>query len=132
MDPVYVKKIQDWVKVDNKIIEIETEITPLKETIKNIVETNKIYYDEKAELEKEIIEYIQSNKMDKITINTSDGNIKFAKRTNTQTLSMKVLRSILKAYEDENQDVQSEDIMNFIINNLEKKSTFAIKRNINN
>lgn len=130
MEPQYIAKIQEWVKLDNKIIEIENKVQPLKDSIKNILDENKTIYDKKCEVEKDIIEYIHENKMDKVTINTSDGNIKFAKRTNTQSLSMKLLRSIMKGYEEENPDVQAEDIMNYIMNKLEKRSMLSIKRQI--
>jgi hypothetical protein len=130
MDPQYIKKIQEWVQLDNKIIDIENKVKPLKDSITTIIEENKKLYESKSELEKEIIEYIHEHNMDKLTINTSDGNIKFSKRTNTQSLSMKVLRSILKGYEEENPDIQSEDIMNYIMNKLEKRSQLSIKRQI--
>lgn len=130
MDPEYVQKIQEWVKIDNKILEIEAQIEPVKESIKKIIDDNKSLYDTRNKIENDIVTYIQKHDMDKLTINTGDGFIKFGKKTNTQTLSLKLLRSILQAYEEENEDINTEDIINFVINNLEKKKTLVIKRQI--
>lgn len=130
MNPDYIKKVQDWVKLDNKILEVESQLTPLKDSIKQILEEHKDIYEKKTTIERDIIDYIQSNNMDMLTIKTSDGNIKFSKRTNTQPLSMKLLRGILQDYEEANPDISADDIIQFVSTKLDKKSNLSIKRQI--
>jgi hypothetical protein len=124
MDPGYIKKIQRWVQLDNKVIEVTNKVKALQDE-------HKAVYEEKDELEKEITEYVSQKNMDMLTINTSDGNIKFAKKNNTQSLSIKVLKTLLTEYSQQ-QSFNVDDVISFINNNLEKKTKLNIKRNILN
>lgn len=124
MDPGYIKKIQRWVQLDNKVIEVTNKVKALQDE-------NKAIYEEKDELEKEITEYVSQKNMDMLTINTSDGNIKFTKKNNTQSLSTKVLKTLLTEYSQQH-PVNVDDVIAFINNNLEKKTKLNIKRNILN
>ena len=63
---------------------------------------------------------------------TSDGNIKFAAKNNTQGLSMKLLKTLLSEYSKRHPQLNTEDLVNFITNSLEKKTKMYIKRNIDN
>lgn len=131
MDAEYIKKIQRWVQLDNKVLEMQEQLKPLQEDIKKIQEDNKDLLSEKEELESDIVAHIHDKKLDMLTINTSDGSIKFSKKNNTQSLSIKLLRTLLQGYQKEHEQVNGEDIINYIVNNLEKKTKLSIKRSIN-
>lgn len=116
MDIAYVKKVQEWVECDNKILKS-------KEAIKEVVE-------KKKELEEEIIEYVEDNKYDKLTLNITDGAIKFSKRNTTQPLSMKVVRGILQSYCDKEEHIDVSAIMKYISESLETKQKVCMNREI--
>ena len=130
MDAEYIKKIQKWVQLDNKVMELNDKLKPLQEEIKTIQEGHKDIIIEKDELEQDIVDYVQSKKMDMLTINTSDGNIKFSKRNTTQSLSVKILNNLLGDYHRQHPETNTEDIYNYVINALEKKTKLSIKRNL--
>lgn len=117
MDVGYIRKIQEWVQYDNKILKN-------KEDMKDII-------DKKKELEEEIIEYIEKNKYDKLTVNITDGNIKFSKRNTTQPLSLKTLRTILEKYNSKGIDLDITEIMKFVSESLETKQKIHMHRDIN-
>lgn len=124
MDAEYIHKVQRWVQLDNRELEVTNQIKQLQEQNKPIVE-------EKEDLEQEIVDYVSNKKMEMLTINTSDGNIKFSKKSSTQSISIKLLRRLIADYSHENNtSINPDDIVNFIINSLEKKSKLIIKRNI--
>lgn len=116
MDVGYIKKIQQWVQYDNIILKN-------KEDIKEII-------DKKKELEDEILDYVEKNKYDKLTLNITDGNIKFSKRNVTQPLSMKTLRSIFEKYNNEGGDLDITEIMKYISESLETKQKIHMQRDI--
>lgn len=116
MDISYVKKVQEWVECDNKILKS-------KEAIKEVVE-------KKKELEEDIIQYVENNKYDKLTLNITDGAIKFSKRNSTQPLSMKVLRAILQKYCDQEEHIDVAAIMKFVGESLETKQKVCMNREI--
>lgn len=123
MDVEYIKKIQEWIQLDNRTIDI-------KNTIKTLQTDNKDIFDKRDEVEKEIVEYIENNKMDMITINTNDGNIKFSKRNTTQPLSLKLFRSVLENYKKECPLVDTDDIYKYVVSNMESKTKISIKRTL--
>jgi hypothetical protein len=117
MDLKYVKKVQEWVEMDNKIIRN-------KESMKEAV-------DRKKDLEDEIMDYVESNKIDNLSLNISDGTIKFAKKVTTQTLSIKALKGLMEKYVTENNlDLNVDAVCNYVNTNLEKKSSLYMKRDI--
>lgn len=122
MDAEYIQKIQRWVQLDNKLIETTKEIQRLQEV-------NKPLFDEQKELENDIIDYVTGKNMEMLTINTSDGNIKFSKKSITQSVSLKLLRTLLPEYCKQYPDFNHDDLYNFLVNSLEKKTVFNIKRN---
>ena len=118
MDIEYITKIQKWVEMDNRIMKN-------KEDIKDIIQNKK-------ELEDEILEYVESKKYDKLTVNISDGNIKFAKRNTTQPLSMKTLRVLLDKYIGEHgSELNTISLIKYISDNLETKQKLVMKREVN-
>jgi hypothetical protein len=117
MDITYVKKVQEWVELDNKILKNKDEI---KDTV-----------EKKKDLEDDILQYIEENKFDNLSLSISDGNIKFAKKTNTQPLSIKTIKTILEKYKfEKNVALDADDICAFVSSNLEKKSSVFMKRDI--
>lgn len=121
MDLSYVKRIQEWVELDNLILKN-------KEQIQEKVE-------KKKQLEEEILDYVETNKLENLCLNISDGKIKFNKRSTTQPLSMKILRQLMEKYnleKDNNTFININEICDFIASNLEKKSQIFLKREIKN
>lgn len=116
MELDYVKKVQEWVELDNVLMRS-------KEATKEAV-------SKKKELEDSILEYVEQNKLDKLSLSISDGVIKFAKKTTPQSLSHKVLRSILEDYAEEHPDIDVGEICDFVASKLEKRTTFYMKRDI--
>lgn len=116
MDPVYVEKVKKWVEYDNILLKH-------KEDVKDI-------HEKKKELEESILQYVEDNKYDKLTINISDGHIKFGKRNVTQPLSMKVLKSILEKYTVQEESIDVQGIMKFISENLEVKAKTIMNREV--
>ena len=117
MDIVYIKKIQEWVELDNKVLKF-------KEDVKEPIE-------KKKELEEEILTYVEDNKYDKLTLNISDGNIKFSKRNTTQPLSMKTLKNIFEKYNNEGGSLDIGIIMKYISDSLETKQKVYLTRDFN-
>lgn len=117
MDLSCVKRIQEWVELDNVILKN-------KEQIQDKV-------DKKKQLEEEILEYVETNKLDNLCLNISDGTIKFGKRTSTQPLSMKILRQMLEKYNaDKHTSININEVCDHIVSNLEKKNQTFLKRDI--
>lgn len=114
MDIQYIRKVQEWVEYDNKILKNKDEM-------KTIVE-------KKKELEDDILKFVEDNKYDKLVLNISDGNIKFSNRKVSQALSMKVLRGILEKYNIQEESINVEDIMQFISESLETKQKIHMVR----
>lgn len=117
MDPTYIKKIQQWVQYDNLV-------TKSKEDIKEVLEKRK-------ELEDDIVNYIEQNKIDHLTVNISDGTIKFSRRNTTQSLTQKSVKTALDKYNKEhNSKIDVDAILNYIKDALESKSKVVMVRDI--
>lgn len=120
MDVTYMRKIQQWVECDNKLLQFKEDM--------------KDFTDKKKTLEDDILEYVESQKYDKLTVNITDGHIKFGKRNTTQSLTMKLLKSLLEKYNDNSGTnkvhVPIEDVMRFISDNLEVKQKFFMNREL--
>lgn len=116
MDIAYVQKLQKWVELDNKVLKNRDEI-------KDVVQ-------ERKELEEDILEYVEKNKYDRLTVNITDGTIKFGKRNITQPLSMKTVRNVLEKYNTEKGNVDVADIMKFLSENLEAKQKVMMRREL--
>jgi hypothetical protein len=117
MDLSYINRVKEWVEIDNKLLRSKNEL-------KDIV-------DKKKRLEEEILEYVETNKLENLCLNITDGTVKFSKRNQTQSLSIKVIKSMLESYIDKrNKKVDVDDICDFIVTNLEKKTQVFMKRDI--
>lgn len=110
------KKIQKWVEYDNILTKHKNE---MKDTV-----------EKKKELEESILKYVEDNKYEKLTINITDGNIKFGKRNITQPLSMKTLKTILEKYNQEKEPIDVTSLLKYIDDSLEVKQKIIMNRDI--
>lgn len=106
------KKVQDWVMLDNQIKAMNDKLKELKE-IRN---TNEV----------EILNYVEKNKLNKTTINISDGNLKFVSLTQTAPLTLKYVAECLEKCIKNKEQV--EYVMNLIKGSRDRKSIMDIKR----
>lgn len=120
MDSQYVNKVREWVELDNKIIRTNDQIKTHLEDISECKEKRKV-------IEDDIVEYIQKNKYEKLTLNIRDGVIKFGKKTQSQPLNLKLVKTLLDKYALE-KNIDTNDIYDYFMNNIDKKTTYFIKR----
>lgn len=130
MDIQYIELIKEWVKLDNIIQVNQEEVKKAKEEAKKLEERVSVQVEQKKTIENEIVNYVQSNKLENIQLKISDGVITFGKKTSQKPMSQKFLRETMQKYADENPDenIQFEKIIEFIGNNVEKKTTYEINR----
>lgn len=130
MDIQYIELIKEWVKLDNIIQVNQEEVKKAKDDAKKLEERVSAQVEQKKNIESEIVNYIQSNKLENIQLKISDGVITFGKKTSQKPMSQKFLRETMQKYADENPDenIQFEKILEYIGNNIEKKTTYEINR----
>lgn len=116
MDPNFVEKTQHWIQLDN-------EATKLKDELAEIT-------SERKELEEYIIDYVEQNDLGKVTLNVSDGNIKFPQRTQQQSISLKYLKETLGKYNETIEHIDVDAVYKFLVDNLETKKKYIIKRTV--
>lgn len=123
MDPVLIKKIQEWVQLDNKVRDMKDAMKKLE---------NKELCEQRDTLEKSIIEHVEKHKLDMITINTSDGVIKFSKNNVKPPITAKFLKQTLESYGSDNPSATFDavSVFEYISEKLEVKSKTSIKRAI--
>jgi hypothetical protein len=117
MEATYVDKVKEWVDIDNKAMELKTSINELNE--------------KKKELEEDIIDYVEKNQLENISLNLSDGRLKFPKTTVKQSLSMKYLKATLGKYNEEHASATQIDVdalCQYLVDNLETTTKLSIKR----
>ena len=114
MDLEYIKKVKEWVEIDNNIIRQQDLVKHHIESLNQNKELISPLIDKKKIIEDDIVDYISKNKFEKLTVNISDGSLK----------------SILDKYSEENTDVDTGHIYNFISENIEKKTNYFMKRDI--
>ena len=108
-----IKSIQEWVRNDNEIRQLKTEIATRQTTQKRI--------------SKELIDTMRTNKIDEFDI--SNGKIKYSKRNVRKPISKKGLLGILAKYC--NGDInKANEINNFIVENREETTVETIVRKI--
>lgn len=118
MDATYVDKVKEWVELDNKAMELKTSMNEIT--------------DKKKELEEDILDYVEQNQLENISLSLSDGKLKFPKTTIKQSLSMKYLRATFGKFIEENPSVNLDvDVLcKYLVDNLETTSKVTIKRSI--
>lgn len=113
MDTSYVQKIKEWSKLTTQLNQLRDQISKLNEDRKT--------------LEDDILEYVEDNNLQKVSLNITEGVIKFPKKTVQQSISAKYLKSTLQKYNDENTKIDVDDVVDFLLSNLESKQSTYIK-----
>lgn len=116
MDLHYIKRVQEWVEIDNKLLKNKEEV--------------KEFIERKKELEEDIIKYVENSKLDNLCLTITDGTIKFAKKSQTQGLSMRIIKLILEKYNIDKSVINIDEVCEYISSNLEKKNQIYMKRDI--
>lgn len=118
MDAIYVDKVKEWVELDNKVMELKTSINEVAE--------------KKKELEEDIIDYVEKNQLENISLALSDGKLKFPKTTVKQSLSMKYLKTTLAKFSEDNPlaNLDVDALCKYLVDNLETSSKVTIKRSV--
>jgi hypothetical protein len=116
MDLSYVKKIQSWVELDNKMLKNKVDM-------KDVTEEKKV-------LETEIMEYVEKNNLQSLSISITDGDIKFQKKTTTQVITMKLLKNVLREYlvDHKLQSGNVDEFCDYFSKKLESKVSYTMKR----
>jgi hypothetical protein len=114
MDPEYIRKVQQWVTLDNKI-------RKNKEDIKDIVSLKK-------ECEDSILSYVEANNQQNLVVTISDGTIKFSSCNRSQPISLKFLKIILEKYSTEKTQINHDELYKYITENISKTTTTTIDR----
>jgi hypothetical protein len=117
MDDKYLEKLRKWIDLDNQTTRLKSQLAELG--------------DEKKEVEDDIIEYIKANSLDKVTVNVADGTLKFAKRSSQQAMSIKYLKATLMKYNEEQEPINTDAVLQYLLTNLESKTKMFIKRDVN-
>jgi len=132
MDPQHVHLVKEWVRLDNIILRNNINVQSAKEEVKKLEDLVSDVVEKKKEVEKQITEYIKTNKLESMQLKISDGIITFGKKTTQKPISHKFLREVLQKYADENPDDDFNHIkvFEFIIANIDKKIDYSINRNI--
>lgn len=117
MDPTFVDKTRQW-------LELDTQATKIKETLAEVTDAKKV-------IEEDILNYVEEHELDKVTINVSDGRIKFPTQKVKQTLSLKYVKGTLAKYQEEKGvALDIEAIYKYLVDNLETKTKLSIKREV--
>ena len=126
MDETYIKKIQEWVKLDNQIMKTKDEIKEFTEKKKSDIED---LIPKAKELEDDILEYVTSKKLEKLTVNISDGKIKFQRKNTLPSLSMKTVNTLLDSY-TKSTKIDTKQLYQYIQENAPRNESISIKRDI--
>lgn len=110
--PTLETKIKRWVELDNKIKETSEEVRDIR--------------TEKAVINDEILEIIEEKKLEKATVNITDGKLRFVSTKHTAPLTLAYIEKCLGDLITNGKQV--EQIMAYIKKNRESKTTMEIKR----
>lgn len=88
--------IRNWVRTDNEIRRLNTEIKQLKL--------------QKEEQNNNILEYVRENNLENAVVKIKDGNLKFVDVNSQQPLTYKFICECLCGYFDENDEIVMEII----------------------
>lgn len=117
MDSTYADKLKDWIELDNQALQLKTSMTELNE--------------KKKGLEEDILQYVEQNNLENITVCLTEGKLKFPKVSVKQSLSMKYLKAAFTKYNEGNTvngQIDVDDLCKFLMENLETTSKVSIKR----
>jgi Family of unknown function (DUF5760) len=119
MEEAYVNMVKKWVELDNMI---ENNKIRMKEAT-----------DERKQLEAEILDYVESNNLQELQINISDGFINFHTAKVPQAMSIKFLKDNLAKYFEENENkemMDADSIIKYLLQNRGTKQHLSMKRHI--
>lgn len=105
-------QLQQWVSIDNQL--------------KTLSERMKELRDKKTELSEQINSHVETNDLSNISVKIPDGQLKFVKVKETQTLTFKYLETCLS--EIIKNEEQVKQIVEYVKNNRETKYISEIKR----
>lgn len=109
---MFEENIKNWVSLDNEIKIIQEKI--------------KILREKKLNLSENINHYVITNKLENVTIQISDGKLKFGKTHTSQPLTFKFLEESLSEIISNKEQVNT--IITHIKNKRTTKTTQDIKR----
>lgn len=104
--------IKAWVAVDNELKIVNNRAKELR--------------DERRDIQEEIIEYVETNKLSNATVNITDGQLKFANVRQQAALTYTHVKSCLMDCIQDEEDVKK--IMKYIKQKREVKYVPDIKR----
>ena len=138
MDTVYIEKVKSWLALDNQTLRLQEEMEMKTEKLKLELDTIVQGYkqrinmvsDEKKELEEDILKYVETNALEKMTLSLSDGSLKFTKKSTQQSVSLKYLKATLGKYSKEKEAIDAEDVYKYLVTNLETKTKLSMKREV--
>ena len=104
--------IKAWVEIDNELKIINNRAKELR--------------DERREIQEEIMEYVETNKLSNATVNISDGQLKFASVRQQSALTYTHVKQCLMDCIQSEEDVKK--IMKYIKQKREVKYVPDIKR----
>lgn len=107
--------IKRWVSLDNKIKALNDEAKALRE--------------EKSAINDQISQHIETNHLEKATIQISDGKLRYVTTKAQSPISLKYLESCLSECISDSNKVK--EIMEYIKENREVKETTELKRYYN-
>ena len=110
--PILEAKIKRWVELDNQIKSSADEVRDIR--------------TEKAVIGDEILDIVEEKKLDKATVNISDGKLRFVAAKHTAPLTLTYVEKCLSELITNGKQV--EQIMSYIKKNRETKTTMEIKR----
>ena len=105
-------KIKRWVELDNQIKSSADEIRDIR--------------TEKAVINDEILDIVEEKKLDKATVNISDGKLRFVAAKHTAPITLTYIEKCLSELITNGKQV--EQIMSYIKKNRETKTIMEIKR----
>ncbi len=112
-NPKLISIIREWVKTDNEMRTLKSEISNRKKV--------------KDSITKDLLSIMKQNNIDGVDIN--DGRIEYASRKTKKPITKKILLNILSTYYDGNIAMANE-VNNFILNNREEVVKDVIVRKV--
>ena len=108
--------IRKWVALDSKISDINTSVKELR--------------NERNNLEESILRHVEDNSLNSATVKLSDSKLQFINTKIMPPLTFKFIKSCLDDIIEDTDEV--DEIINYIKNRREPKTSLGIKRFFNN
>ena len=105
--------VRDWVKLDNEIRTLNTEITTRR--------------NDKKSISKRLIDVMRENKLD--IFDLKDGQLMYVKKNKKKPITQKQLLTLLSSYYKEDTS-KAEEMKNYLLDNREEVVQETIQRKI--